>query len=171
MTDLNKFGHLYQLQRFGGYNAQWGFGGAKQSLSVCVCCLTVRHPMYQIVDLSRAVIAVRVGCSLVQSGLVLPELLPLACPDLCNQCLVSSACQAIVVPQFIMGIYVFAQLVFNGGVLDVPFNELLDGTEANRPCWPSVSGGFFCSLVRQLISRNVDVRWNPGDVNVGRQLL
>ena len=115
MTDLNKFGHLYQLQRFGGCNAQWGFGGAKQSLSVCVCCLTVRHPMYQIVDLSRAVIAVRVGCSLVQSGLVLPELLPLACPDLCNQCLVSSACQAIVVPQFIMGIYVFAQLVFNGG--------------------------------------------------------
>ena len=171
MTDLNKFGHLYQLQRFGCCNAQWGFGGAKQSLSVCVCCLAVCHPMYEIVDLSGAVIAVRVGCSLVQSGLVFPELLPLACPDLCNQRLVSSACQAIVVPQFVVGVNIFAQLVFDGGVLDVPFDELLDGTEADRPCWSSFSGGFLCSLVRQLITRNVDMRWDPGDMDVGRQLL
>ena len=117
MTDLNKFGHLYQLQRFGCCNAQWGFGCAKQSLSVCVCCLAVCHPMYEIVDISGAEIAVRVGCSLIQSGLVFLELLPLACPDLCNQRLVSSACrQAIVEPLFVMRrVYVFAQLVFNGG--------------------------------------------------------
>ena len=38
--------------------------------------------MNEIVDLSGAEIAVRVSCSLVQTGLVFSELLPLTCPDL-----------------------------------------------------------------------------------------
>ena len=127
--------------------------------------------MGQVVFLSGAKIAVWIGQAIVYSALVGTELPPMACPDLCDERLVCSAFQALIVLQLVVVVDCLALLMFDWGVGYVSSDQLLGCAEADSSVGGIELCGLFGCLVSKFIPWEVHACRHPGDVNVCWQLL
>ena len=95
----------------------------------------------------------------------------MACPDLCDERLVSSAFQTLIELQLVVVIDGLALLMFDRRVDDVSSNQLLGCAEADSSSRGIELCGLFGGLVSKLIPWDVHVCRHPGDMDVCWQVL